>query len=74
MFLRKTRGHRRRGRGYQQALRARRARLTPEEVDYLVQATMSKLSKRPCVIAIDRKTTPCAHMFKGIPIYTEEML
>ena len=43
LVCRKGRGFRRRGRAYQQALRAKRMALTPAEIDYLVQATRSRV-------------------------------
>jgi len=55
LFLRKWRGPRWRGRAKQQ--RKREARITPEEIDYLAQATLSRMAKNT-VIAIDRVRCP----------------
>ena len=63
MFLRKWRGNRKRGRAWQLAERARKARLTPEEIDYLTRATLSKVVNKTSFFQIDR--TPTFSMFRN---------
>jgi len=63
LVMRKWRGLRKRGRAWQNAERARRARLTPAEIDFLAQATIARAVKSG-VIALDRKAVPFTSLMR----------
>jgi Zn-dependent alcohol dehydrogenase len=62
MAMRKWRGNRKRGRAWQNAVRAHKARLTAEEIDYLTRATLSKVVNQTSFYKIDR--TPTFSLFR----------